>query len=213
MKARQLFAATAMTAVLTASCSSSDEVSDPPPTTIGPTAESEPSAPTSAAVTPTPSGPITPQPTSDPTRTSAEAEAASADEQAVIDTAKTFYEGALAAVLRDDSVDTSRLDPWLADPAAVIVDEDISQVRGMGAVLRGDYQLAVLSLELDGLEARAIACLDASATDLVDEDGDSVLGGRALAATTINLGLARSDSAEFGWVIQSIDATGASCGP
>lgn len=210
MTTRRFLAAIATTAVVLASCSNGEETSDPPTENIGPTATPEPGDPTSAAPTTTPVATTTSEPTSEPTPTIDEVEAANEDEQAVIDTAKTFVEVIEPEVLRDPASDASIIDEWATGQARESTMSDVEYTRSQDERLVGEVTLTVLDVVVTQEGATLEACLDPLGADYVNANGESVLVGNRF-ASVISMTLVPDSDKELGWVITENRAGGMSC--
>ncbi|MCK0113539.1 alpha/beta hydrolase family protein [Ornithinimicrobium sp. F0845] len=162
-----------------------------------PTPASQPAPSTSE------SAPVTqpPPPDDDEQTTTAEPEL-SAEEQDQADIKETLqlYTGALSSAFNgDDSVEG--IYPFSRDTAREKWVTEVMAAEAQGVTFSGQMEVEVIEVLVDGQAAEVVACLDVSAVEAVDENGNSILAEDRLDQTLQDYVLQRDDSAEQGWYI------------
>lgn len=160
------------------------------------------------------SGPTSVTPTTDeaPATTEAETEAAvtssspaptlSAQERDEADIEGTLqaYTKALNDAFNGDA-SIEEIYPYSRDTAREKWVTEVMAADAQGLSFSGSMEVEMLELSVEEATADAAACLDVSAVDAVDEDGDSVLAQDRLDRTIQDYVLERDDSAELGWYV------------
>ena len=164
-----------------------DESTTPAPTTAAPST-SEPAARTEA-------------PTDDDETTTADPEL-SAEEQDQADIEETLraYSAALdQAITGQESIEG--IYPYSRDTAREQWVTQVMAYEAQGITSSGTTELEVLEISVDGDTAEAQACMDVSALEAVDANGDSFISEDRLDEVLNHFVLERDDSAEVGWYV------------
>lgn len=178
---------------------------DEAPTTLDP-------APTTTAAPPPDDTTATTEPPDDTTATTEEPTLSpeEQDEAAVVDTVDGYFEDVLLAVIAGDS-ELSSINAWVIPPAR---DQEINRIQGFtrdGLTVVGTQEVEVLDVEVDRDQATVSSCVDVSDLDVVNDDGESVVGDGPV-RTLMDVVLTRSDErSETGWQISEISSQGELC--
>lgn len=102
-----------------------------------------------------------------------------------------FNEEASIEVIYPYSRDTAR-EKWVTEVMAA---------DAQGIAFSGLMEVELLEVSVEGPTAEAVACLDVSAVQAVDGDGNSVIAQDRLGQTVQGYVMERDDSAELGWYV------------
>lgn len=169
--------------------------------TTDPASESPAPAPTTAAPSTSEPAARTEAPADDAETTTAAPEL-SAEEQDQADIEETLlaYSAALAqAITGQESIEA--IYPYSRDTAREQWVTQVMAYEAQGITSSGTTELEVLEISVDGDTAEAQACMDVSALEAVDANGDSFISEDRLDEVLNHFVLERDDSAEVGWYV------------
>lgn len=182
-----------MLSLVLAGCSDNPEgQTGTPAPTIDPVTTAEP-APTEPAATTQP--PDDHQITTAPPELSAEEQ-----DQAEIEETLVRYTRALDDAFNGDA-SVEGIYPFSRDIAREQWVTQVMYSETQGFTSTGLTELEIVEVTIDGDTAAATACVDVSAVDVFDEDGQSIITEARLDQTLNDFVLERDDSAQVGWYI------------
>ncbi len=189
-RGRTATAAAMLAALVLSACNGDNGGEDP--TTPDPT-------PTTTTA-PTDTTPTTAPP--DDTTTTSEEPTLSEEEQDEADATAALqaYRTALDAAMTGDA-SIERIYPYATGTAREQWITQLMSYDAQGLTITGETQLDVVDVSVDGDTAEVVACVDVSDTDVVDEDGSSVVPEDRLARTLTDYVLERNDDAQLGWLV------------
>ncbi|MDQ3359961.1 MAG: hypothetical protein M3520_14305, partial [Actinomycetota bacterium] len=159
-------------------------------------------APTSEPGATTETAPTTEAPADDDTETTTAPPLMSAEEQdeAHVEETLQLYTRALNDAFNGDA-SVEGIYPFSRDTAREKWVTEVMAAEAQGITFSGLMELDVIEVSVDGDTAEAVACLDVSAVEAVDENGDSIIAEDRLDETLQDYVMERDDSAELGWYI------------
>ncbi|WP_425943482.1 hypothetical protein [Ornithinimicrobium sp. W1665] len=161
------------------------------------------SAPVPTTETPSPSesDPTTEAPGDDAETTSAPPElSVEEQDEANIEETLQLYTVALSDAFNgDESIEG--IYPFSRDAAREKWVTEVMAAQAQELSFSGTMDVEALEVTAGGKTAEAVACLDVSAVQAVDEDGNSVITEDRLDRTLQDYVLERDDSAQLGWYV------------
>ncbi|MFB9732812.1 hypothetical protein [Ornithinimicrobium kibberense] len=160
--------------------------------------------PVPAATTETPSpsesDPTTEAPVDDAETTSAPPELSVEEDEADIEETLQLYTVALSDAFNGDG-SIEGIYPFSRDAAREKWVTEVMAAKAQELNFSGTMDVEALEVTVGGETAEAVACLDVSAVQAVDADGNSVITEDRLDRTLQDYVLERDDSAQLGWYV------------
>lgn len=134
------------------------------------------------------------------------------DDDEVESAVRGFYD--LVEELASGDADLDMLEEVAGGQALVAEQEYVQTIRGDGWTMQSPPEVLWIETEVEGDQASAEVCLDATAATYVDADGQPVELDIPQANPLVMVDLERDDDARDGWLVLSADTapSAQSCG-